>query len=144
MPQLGSYDPQKVVASLAGIQLSGFAPGTFIKVSRNEDAFALAVGADGGGARTKNANRSGRIEMTFLHTAPVNDALQALYVIDDATGAGVGPFMLKDLSSDIGLVHAQNAWIMKLPDFERGKESGEITWIAETLDVEMFHSGNTF
>jgi hypothetical protein len=136
-----TYDPKKVIVSALGNAIGGFAPGTFIKVSRAEDAFMLTVGSDGIGTRTKNANRSGTIEITLMASSPLNDVLQAAAILDDATGNGVGPMQIKDLKSVTSLVHAANCWIKKLPDFERAKELGEITWTLESDDIEIVHGG---
>ena len=135
-----TWDPQKFTISIAGITVVQYAPGTFIKAMRNEDAFTLTVGADGIGTRTRNANRSGRFEVTLMASSPSNDALQALAALDEASGAGVGAALVKDLSGT-AFASGQNAWVVKIPDIERAKELGEVTWIIETDLIQLSQGG---
>lgn len=125
-----TYDPQKVTVSVANITITGYATGSFVKVSRDEDAFVKTVGADGLVARTRNANRAGSIEVTLLQSSPSNDALSALALLDETSGTGVGAAQVKDVSGT-SIASAQNAWVKKLPDMERGKELGEVTWVID-------------
>ncbi len=48
-----TYDPTRVKLNIAGITVVGFAPGTFVKVSRNEDLMMLQMGADGIGCHAR-------------------------------------------------------------------------------------------
>jgi len=136
-----TYDPQKVVLSVVGNAIVGFAAGTFVKCSRDEDAFTKTVGAGGDVARTRNANRSGSIEITLLASSPSNDVLSALAAKDELSGTGVGPAMIKD-GSGTALASAQNCWVKKLPDFERAKELGETVWLID-CDVLSMTIGGT-
>ena len=135
-----TYDPQKVSLSLGDITIVQYSTGTFIKASRNEDAFTLTVSADGTGARTRNANRSGRFEFTLLGSSPSNDDLQALAVADEQDGSGVRAAMVKD-GSGTAVARAANAWVVKVPDLERAKELGEVTWIVETDLLNLTQGG---
>jgi sulfate transport system permease protein len=53
------------------------------------------------------------------------------------------PFALPTAVSGIALttVFAQNGWIVKYPDWERAKEMGEVTWVIECDDINIFHAG---
>jgi hypothetical protein len=138
---LGTYDPTEVMVSFKGIPIDGFAAGTFIKVSRNEDGWTFQPSNSGGGARSRNPNRSGRIEITLHAASPANGYLSAFAVADELTAEGVGEFQVKDMSSTASFCLAQNAWIMKFPDWERAKETGEVTWVIESDDINIKHSG---
>jgi len=139
---MATYDPQKVSLSVAGNTITGYAAGTFIKATRNEDGWMLTIGADGGGARTRNANKSGRVEITLLASSPSNDVLQAQAIVDELEATGVGPLLVKD-GSGTAVASAGNSWIVKHPDLERGKELGEITWIIETEALAIQNGGTT-
>lgn len=136
-----TYDPTKVTLSILGNTITGYAPDSFVKVSRAEDGFMLTIGADGRGARTRNANKSGQIEITLLAASVSNDVLSALAVLDELTGQGVGPALIKDSSSLLSVAAAQNSWIKKIPDLERAKELGNVTWVIETDHIDIFNSG---
>jgi hypothetical protein len=136
-----TYDPQKTSITFDGATIIGYGGSTFMKASRNEDAYLLTIGADGHGVRTRNANRSGRMEITLLASSPGNDILQAIAHEDELNADGVGSFMFKD-ASGTALASAQNAWVVKIPDLERAKEMGEVTWIIET-DLLQLQQGGT-
>jgi hypothetical protein len=137
---ISTYDPALVFPSLAGIVLSGFADGTFIEAERSEDGFTLTVGASGEAARAQARNRSGRVTFTVLATSQVNDALSALAAQDELLSTGVGVFHMTEARGTT-VLHAENAWIMKLPKIERNKEVATVEWVIECEDLEVFAGG---
>lgn len=139
-----TYNPRRVTFSFKGFNFSAFAEGTFIKVSRNEDGFTTQVGSNGDVTRTKNLNRTGKVTLTIVATSLENDILAALYVADEnavAASPGVGALQIKDLSGNMR-VRAAQAWVMKIPDVERAKESGNVEWVIECAELEVFPGGN--
>lgn len=141
MSLYGTFDPTKVTFVLGSITAEGYAD-SFIKAYRNEDAFSIVVSADGKVTRVRNANRSGRFEVTLKNSSPTNDLFQAQAILDEQTGGGIAPALVKDGS---GTAHAQgkNSWIVKQPDLERAKELGDVTWIIETDILDMGQGGTT-
>lgn len=137
-----TYDPDKVIVTFLGIPMSGYADGTFISVERNEDAFALTVGADGETARTRNQNRSGTITLTLMQSSSSNDTLSAAAAADELTGLGIGALAIKDAFGTT-LCIAPNAWIKKMPTTEFGKELANREWVFETDYVQMIVGGTT-
>lgn len=129
------YDPKQVVISWNGIVIDGFADGTYISVERNEDMFALTVGADGETTRTKTNNRSGRITVTLMQTSSANALLAAAHNLDDQTGVNNGPFLMEDLLSGT-IIFGANTWITKMPVVEKGKEASNREWVFESADLQ--------
>lgn len=138
---LGSYDPQECNIAFNGLIIDGFGAGTFIKVSRNEDAYTFQPSNSGGGARSRNPNKSGRFEFTLLAASPSNALLSAIAQADEIRGEGIGECQVKDRSTASAKCSSQNAWIVKIPDWERAKEVGEVTWIIEADQVDIVHDG---
>lgn len=136
-----TYDPKDVIVSFGGVTLEGFGEDSIIKVTRNEDLFSIKVGADGQGARTRNANKSGRAELTLLNSSDSHKYLSDQIAIDELAGEGVGVFAVDDINSGKSSCHAAAAWIVRHPDWERSKEMGETTWIFESLDMDINHEG---
>lgn len=136
-----TYDPKDVIFVLGGFNISGFAPDTFIEVSRNEDAMSLIVGADGQGVRTKNNNRSGRIVVRLLQTSESNAILDSFANADEADGSGAVPGLVKDNRGNI--LHAcEQAWVVKKPSSNFGAvESQMREWIIETDNLTMVEGG---
>lgn len=142
MSQSTTYDPASIAASFAGVPLAGFADGTFVAVERNNDSFTLMVGAGGEAARSRSRNSSGKVTFTLMATSATNDLLSAIWRADELSGTGVGAFILKDLNGTT-LCAANNAWIMKPPKIEFGKEISTREWVIEAESVYMKSGGTT-
>jgi hypothetical protein len=138
-----NYDPKSVVAVFAGIPISGYAKGTFINISFNEDAFNLTVGADGEGCRAKTNNESAVIEFTLMQSSSVNDLLSAIHNLDKTSpgGDGIGPFLLKDLFGTT-IIAAEKAWIRKMADAGYANEPTDRVWTVETDFAVVNLGGN--
>ena len=139
-----SYDPAKQTVVFNNITIEGYGPGTFIKASRDEETWSYQPSnSPGQGARSRNPNKAGKFEFTLIASAAANAALSAIAVADELRGTGVGNCFVKDRSSDGAFCKAQNAWIIKPPDYERQKELGEITWVIQAQELDIFHAGVT-
>lgn len=137
-----TYDPAQVVVTLGPYLLSGFAEGTFIKVSRDEDAFSKKTGVDGETARARNKNRAGSVEVTLLQSSQSNDTLSQIAQADEVGGQGVYPLMIKDLLGTT-LVSAPFAWVKKLADVEDGKEIVDRAWTLDCASPIAINVGGT-
>lgn len=137
---MADWDPTKFTMSVGGITIVEYSASTFIKASYNEDNFSLEVGADGRGCRIRNANQSGRYEITLLKSSPSNDLLSALSILDRQSGQGVVPVQVKD-GNGKAVAASENTWIVKQADLERAKELGDVTWTLETDFLEIVQGG---
>lgn len=136
-----TYSADEVIVVVGGVPLSGFADGTFVNVSRDEQAFTKVTGADGTVSRAKTANKSGTITITLLSTSPSNDILTGFAVADEETSDGVVAVLVKDLSGRT--VHASSAaWIQQIPDDEKSKDVGEREWVLDCAKITSFLGGN--
>ena len=134
------YSPDQVMFSFKGINVTGYAKGTFIDCEREEDSFKKQVGSLGDVTRTQSLNRSGKITLTLMTAAPSNDALMAVHAQDQQFRTGVGPLSIKDLSGNTRC-RATEAWIMKSPKVERAEESGTTVWVFECADLSIIAGG---
>ncbi len=125
-----NYDPGQVVMVFKGVQMMGFASGTFIKASRSEDAFSMVAGAHGDVTRVRSRNRTGSVTVMLQAGSPVNDLLSAILASDELAGLGVGPLMVKDNNGNT-LITAANAWIRKIPDGEFADDQSDREWILD-------------
>lgn len=143
MQRLAQYDPKMVFITLGAIALDGFADGTFVKVTSDEDAFSLKTGADGESTRVRTNNNAATIEITLMQSSIANDLLSALHNIDRNIpgGGGVQPFMLKDALGRT-LHVAEQAWVQKRPDAEYGLEAATRTWLLRTNNLIPFDGGS--
>lgn len=136
-----TYDPKGVSLIVGGHIVQGYADGSFVKVSRNEDMFSTKIGADGEPSRTKSNNKSGLLEITLLQSSASNDVLSGYALADELSNSGQVPVMVKD-NNGTSIYVSEAGWIKKMPDAELGKELGERTWIIECGALDMFVGGN--
>lgn len=136
-----TYDPGHHHASLAGINITGYADGTYINVERMADAFTSVAGASGEVARVRMRDRRGTVKFTLMASSACNDLLSALAAQDESLGTGVGVLYIRD-SNGTTLANASNAWIKKLPSTEFGKDLPNREWEIECEALELTVGGN--
>lgn len=73
-------------------------------------------------------------------TSESNAFLSEIFTIDNETGEGMLPFMMKDLSGDTIFI-AEQAWVTQPPEAEYGKTVNEFEWTIETGKVTSFSVG---
>jgi len=138
---MGTYSPKKIVFSVAGQAISGYADDSFIKVERNADAFTHKVGCDGEVGRSLSADNSGTITLTLLQTAASNDLLSALHEADRISANGKFVAFGED-KNGTSVFGSGEAWIPKLAAIEEGAEIGTREWRIVCADLNMFVGGN--
>lgn len=136
-----TYNPADVSVIIAGIPIEGFADGTFITVARNNDSWNMQVGSDGEGVRAKSNDFGGTITLTLMQSSLSNDALSALAVLDETSGGGIGPMLVKD-GSGRTICAAETGWIRKPADVEFAREATSREWVIETDILNIFAGGN--
>ncbi len=141
MGDFSTYSPDLVIVSFDGIMINGFANDTFVEVERDEDGFMKYTGSLGDVARSRNLNRGGKVTLTLMAVAPVNDLLAEASLLDEENGNIYGVLQVKDLSGNVR-VHSDIAWIQKIPNVERGKESGTVQWVFDCAELTIVQGGN--
>lgn len=136
-----TYASDEVQVIVGGVPMSGLADGTFVTVSRDEQAYTKVTGADGTTSRSKSANKAGTITITLKQTSPANDVLSGFMVADEQGNNGVVPVMIKDgLGRTIN--YASAAWVQQSPDQEFAKEVSNREWVLDCARIDAFVGGN--
>jgi len=138
---IATFDPKKVAVIVGGKPISGFASDSFVKVTRTTNTWEKVTGVDGLTTRIRQGDKSGRIEITLMQSSPDNDYFSGLCDLDEATGGGVVPILIKDLLGT-SLDHTPAAWIVKPVDTEFGKSSKDRVWAFECVDLDKKAGGN--
>lgn len=143
MPDLTvrSYDPKQVVVTFGPTVLTGYAEGTFIKISRNGNAFEKSRGADGGVDRVNKNALDYSVALTLKQTSPINAILAGLLLADQISNSGTLPLVVKDLGGAT-LFTAAQAWIAKDPDQEFSDSLTTREWTFETGVAANLIGGN--
>lgn len=136
-----NYDPARVIVTFRGIPIRGYAEGTFVTVERDEDTFEKAVGAQGDVTRVRKRNKAGRATVTLQQSSPTNDELSAVALLDEQTGLGYGPLLVKDLNGTT-LASAAVAWLVRPANtsFSDAAESRE--WMIDCAEVSLLTGGS--
>lgn len=141
MANTKDYDPKKVTITVGTHIVEGFADGTFVTVSRNNQTWNTVSGASGEHGRSKSNDRSGTIELTIMQTSASNDVLSSFMALDEtSSNGGKFPFKLIDAHGKTAVATVE-AWIQQPPSVEYGKELGDRSWTLEAGDIEFFVGG---
>ena len=135
-----NYDPSQIVIAFRGLTVQGFADGTFVKVSRNADTFSAKIGANGDTTRVRNRDRTGKVVVTLQAESPSNDDFSAAALLDETTGLGTGPLLVKNLNGTT-IYEAQVAWVGKPADGEYAKDATTREWTLECEVLRMYSGG---
>jgi hypothetical protein len=141
-----SFNPAEVdvqvIAASGAKTMTGFGEGTFIEVTRDEDAFTKTTGANGEVTRTKRNNNGGKIVMTLLQGSQSNEDLSDLINIDENTGFGSFSIIVQDNSG--GSVYTgSSAWILKHSDVTLSSGHEARVWTIDVAHLLMTTKGNT-
>jgi len=136
-----TYSPEDVRIVMGGVLITGYADGTFITVSRDEQAYNKVTGADGKVSRARSANRSGTAVITLKQTSPANDILTGFMLADEAGDQGVVPFLVID-GSGRTINGSSAAWVQQAPDQAFSKDIENREWTIDLSAVDMFIGGN--
>jgi hypothetical protein len=133
------YSPKDVVCSWNGIAITGFAPDSFLRLQRNSDLVTPVVGAGGDVALTRNADKTGTIEIELMQTAESNQYLNALYAKQENMELELdiaSNFIIYDPSGSV-MATGVNAWLQALPDVELGADQNSKVWTfgCEKLEI---------
>lgn len=133
-----NFDPLQVTAVFNGLALVGFAESQYIECERAEDAATLKVGAQGDATRSINRNKSGTVKIVLMAASPSNGDLSKLAKLDAKNGKGFGELQVHNLNGDT-VIHAQNAWVKKLPPVKFDKEPTNVEWVfhCAALDFDI-------
>jgi len=137
---VATYNPKKVLLSWGPVLFEGYADGSMIEATRNNQAVNLAIGSTGAGCRAISNDKSGTVTVNLLQSSLTNGLLNAQAIIDEASGDAVYPLFLKDLSG-LDAVVAESAWIQKNADATYERETANRTWIFETDALIVFVGG---
>lgn len=138
MAMYQQYSPKDVVCSWNGIAIEGFAPDSFLRLQRTSPLVTPVVGAGGQVALTRNADKTGTIEIELMQTSLSNQMLSAIQAKQDNMELEEdisSNFVIYDPSGSV-LATGINAWLQELPQIELGRDQNSKTWIfgCEKLD----------
>lgn len=134
----GTYDASKVIITIDGVILHGFADGDFVSARYDEDRYSKIKGVDGEVTRIRTLSTSGAIEFTLMASSSANDELNSFN--PDYGYIGVAPITVADLSGRT-VISASASWLKTAPPVAKGKEIGEYKWVFDCSEMEIVYGG---
>lgn len=134
---LATYDPEKVQIQLNYENVTGFAKGSMVSVTRNEDKFNNVVGTKGDVSRAVNRNNTYTIKISLQQTSPFNLTLNRYMNAENYGGTPpILNFSIVDPAS-YEKIFAAMCWIQKEPErsFSDEVETREWEFFATAVGV---------
>lgn len=129
MPQFNNYSFTNVNAIFGILELQGFADGDdVLTIEFEADQFNDLAGAKGDVVRSQSNDNRVTVTVKLLQHSISNKELNAVYLADRETGAGVYPMVVEDKETGETFV-INNAWIQKFPTVTRGQNVNSMTWV---------------
>lgn len=137
-----TYSPDRVIMTFGAHTIKGYADGTFVSIEQASDGITSEAGADGEVARAMSTDKRMKVTMTLQQTSESNDVLSDAYDRDQITrGAYILPITIED-KRGTSLFSAAQAWIVRKPNAEFGKELATREWVIETASADYTVGGN--
>ncbi len=139
---INTYSPSDVLISVAGMHtITGYADGTFVKISKNHKPFKQQRSMNGEIARIYTEDQTFKVEITLMQSSSSNNVLSMLYNIDLATRLGKFPLIIKDGRGSTTFV-ALSSWIEQIPDVTFASTLSTNTWVFGCADAIINIGGN--
>ena len=126
MSKTKTFNPKLVTVMYGGMVITGFAEGSMVKCEKNEDNVTPHVGVLGEVSRAINADNTGKITISLAGTSPFIGILAR-----KAAANVIEPISVVDMNDNGVNVGGSEAWIIKAPPINLGKE-------IEDVDIEFF------
>lgn len=137
---VNTYDPKKVIITLGGVPITGFADGTFIQVDPNSATWEKKVGADGEVIRAMQNDNTHTVQITLQQSSASNDYLSSVMAADKLTGKGMLPLSITDTNGSTVAFWPQ-AWVQTDPSYGYAKEATDRQWTIHTGQIGGLNYG---
>lgn len=134
----GTYNAEKVIITIDGVIVHGFADGDFLTARYDEDRYTKIKGVDGEVGRIQTLSKAGSIEFTLSSASKANDELNNFN--PDYGYIGVAPISISDLSGRT-VIQCSKSWLKTAPEIGMGKEVGELRWVFDCAELDIVYGG---
>lgn len=131
-----AYSPKRVITSVGGVPLSGFAEGSMVKIERAEDLVTEDIGADGEVAVVISANKAGTFTVSLQATSASNDYLTSLMQPLELGVMVPFPVSVVDASGR-SISVAPECWVKKAPVQDFSNTKGTREWVIGTGNLRF-------
>ncbi|GGA31079.1 phage structural protein [Psychrobacillus lasiicapitis] len=129
---IGTYDARKVVVTVAGVFITGYADGTMVKSSKDNDNFESSSSAQGDAVISVNGDNMGTIEITLNQTSPSISYLDSL-----ANSRTLVPIWVNSNNEIKEVTGGTKAMVTKPADKEYGKSASNRVYTLKVFDYTV-------
>lgn len=142
MTTLFNYIPESVVCLVAGVlPVEGYVDGTFINIEKIKVPFQSITTPDGTTARLQNEDKTYNVSITLHNGSSSNDVLTKLWQLDEITGRGKFPLLIRD-GSGSDLFFSTTTWIEQPPSIVKSNGIDGRTWVLKSAYAIINIGGN--
>jgi hypothetical protein len=142
MTTLFTYIPESVVCLVAGVlPVEGYLDGTFIRIDKVKAPFQSITTPDGTTARLQNEDKTYTVSITLHNGSSSNDVLTKLWQLDEITGRGKFPLLIRD-GSGSDLFFSTTTWIEQPPSIVKSNGVDGRTWVLKSSYAIINIGGN--
>ena len=134
MSMFNTYDHTKVNISLNGISITDFNGDPTIEKEGPE--FEVVEGSNGAIERSRMVRRLYTVNLPMMQTSAQLNAIEALRVADEKTGAGPYPFAIVDLNGAYVLMG--KAWVESMGTATKGRAAAARTVVLKVQAEAAF------
>lgn len=143
MAGLLTYAPSEVTITMGGVySITGYAEDTFVRITKDTQQVTMVRAMDGSVSRVKSPDTGWKVQISLAQSSPANDILSTFWNVDNVTGMGKFPIMIKDGSGSTMFI-AATAWVEELPDIIFSNSMEVRTWRLAATDVMVNIGGNS-
>lgn len=139
---ISTYSPKDVFVSLAGLHtVTGYADGTFVRITKDMKPFQKIRAMDGEIARMYSDDEGYRVEITLAQSSGSNNIFSMIHNVDAVTRMGKFPLLIKDGKGQTNFF-AASAWIEQIPEVTFSNQMETRTWVFGCSGATMTIGGN--
>lgn len=129
---IGTYDARKVTTTVNGAFITGYADGTMVKCSKDNDNFESSSSAQGDAVVSINGDAMGTVEITLNQTSPSIATLNKL-----ANERTMFPVWVNSNNEVKEVTGGTKAMVTKVPDIEHGKSVSNRVYTIKVFDYTV-------
>ncbi len=135
-----TFDPNQLAVTIGTHIATGFAAGTMLTVTLDEQRYNTEVDAHGTSSRYKLNNNNATITLTLTQASPTNDVLSIFFNADRQADTGVFPITIKD-NRGTSLISSLGCYVESTPSVSFGDTGNNREWVLKATDVGFFVGG---
>lgn len=140
-----TYNPNTLLVIIRGVPITGFADGSTINLTPNNDKYNTTYGTTGLFIRSLQVNDGGVLTFSLMPNSPSNTFLSSLLLEDALAQTAIVPFAIKARTGAIPDIASGFGWVKKVVDlnYSIGGDAPMREWTFEAAKYTQTVGGGT-